>query len=104
MLMEIRHLLTSTDCSEPAKRVVTSAFELEQAFGAKVSRLHAIEVQVYAIEVALLLEDLERDARHALPRLLPEAKAERVPRLVPCPVLTIRPLDDRSVGLRTTLI
>jgi nucleotide-binding universal stress UspA family protein len=104
MLMEIRHLLTSTDCSERAKRVVTSAFELAQTFGAKVSRLHAIEVPVYAIEVALPLEDLEWDARHALPRLLPEAKAERVVRLAPCPVLTIRPPGDRSAGLRTTLI
>jgi universal stress protein A len=30
--------------------------------------------------------------------------AERVVRLAPCPVLTIRPLGERSVGLRTTLI
>ena len=142
--MEIRHILAPTDFSEHATQAVTTAFELAQTFGAKLSLLHVIEVPVYAIEVALPLEDLERDARRALARLLPEAAAahvdvtrlvdmgvpyqkivemataeevdlivmathghtglshlvlgsvaERVVRLAPCPVLTIRPLGER---------
>jgi nucleotide-binding universal stress UspA family protein len=101
----------------------------------------------------LPLEDLERDARRALARLLPEADAahvevtrlvnmgvpylkivetataesvdlivmathgrtglrhlvlgsvaERVVRLAPCPVLTIRPPGGRSIGLPTPLL
>jgi nucleotide-binding universal stress UspA family protein len=151
--MEIGHILSPTDFSEHAKQAVTSAFELAQTFGAKVSLLHVIELPVYAIAVALPLEDLERDARHELALLLPDAAAahmdvtrlvelgvpyqkivqtataeqvdlivmathgrtglghlvmgsvaERVVRLVPCPVLTIRPPGDHAVGLRTTLI
>jgi nucleotide-binding universal stress UspA family protein len=110
-------------------------------------------VPVYAIEVALPLEELEQVARRELARLLPEAEtahvavtrlvvmgmpyqriletaadeqvdmivmathgrtglshlfmgsvAERVVRTSPCPVLTIRPPGEGSVGLHTTLI
>ncbi|MGH8070161.1 MAG: universal stress protein [Candidatus Entotheonellia bacterium] len=151
--MDIRHILSPTDFSEHAKQAVTSAFELAQRFGAKLSLLHVIEVPVYTIEVALPLENLEWDARRELALLLPEAEAahmavtrlvelgvpyqriletataeqvdlivmathgrtglghlimgsvaERVVRLAPCPVLTIRPPGERSVGLRTTVI
>jgi nucleotide-binding universal stress UspA family protein len=151
--MEIRHILTPTDFSAPATQAVTGAFELAQTFGAKLSLLHVIEVPAYAIEVALPLEALERDARRELARLLPEAEAahvevtrlvnmgvpsqnivetaaaeqvdlivmathgrtglshlvlgsvaERVVRLAPCPVLTIRPLGDRSGDMRTIVI
>jgi nucleotide-binding universal stress UspA family protein len=153
MPIDSGHILSPTDFSAHAKQAVTSAFELAQTFGAKLSLLHVIEVPVYAIEVALPLEDLERDARRELALLLPEAEAvhvdvtrlvelgipyqriletataelvdlivmathgrtglghlvmgsvaERVVRMAPCPVLTIRPPGDRSVGLRTTLI
>jgi universal stress protein A len=151
--MDIRHILSPTDFSEHAKQAVTSGFELAQRCGAKLSLLHVIEVPEYAIEVALPLENLERDARQQLALLLPEAEAahvevtrlvelgvpyqriletataeqvdlivmathgrtglghlimgsvaERVVRLAPCPVLTIRPPGERSVGLRTTVI
>jgi universal stress protein A len=151
--MDIHHLLTPTDFSAPATQAVTAAFELAQTFGAKLSLLHVIEVPVYAIEVALPLEDLERDARRELALLLPEAEAahvgvtrlvdmgvpyqkivetataeqvdlivmathgrtglshlvlgsvaERVVRMAPCPVLTIRPLGDRSGDMRTIVI
>ena len=153
MPVEIHHILTPTDFSDPSQQVVTSAFELAQTFGAKLSLLHVIEVPVYAIEVSLPLEDLERDARQKLALLHPEAGAahvdvtrlvvlgvpyqriletvaaeqvdlivmathgrtglahlvmgsvaERVVRLAPCPVLTIRPPGERSIGLRTTVI
>jgi nucleotide-binding universal stress UspA family protein len=60
--MEIHHILSPTEFSEHAKQAVTSAFELAQTFAAKVSLLHVIEMPMYAIEVALPLEDLERDA------------------------------------------
>jgi universal stress protein A len=139
--------LTPTDFSAPATQAVTAAFELAQTFGAKLSLLHVIEVPVYAIVVPLPLEDLERDARQALARLLPEAAAahidvtrlvdmgvpyqkivetataeevdlivmathgrtglshlvlgsvaERIVRLAPCPVLTIRPPGERTGG------
>jgi nucleotide-binding universal stress UspA family protein len=151
--MEIHHILSTTDFSAHAKGAVDSAFELAQTFAAKMSLLHVIEVPVYAIDVSLPLEDLERDARHELALLLPEAAAahvdvtrlvdvglpylkiletatteqvdlivmathgrtglghlvmgsvaERVVRMAPCPVLTIRPMSDHSTGLRTTLI
>ena len=151
--MEIRHILSPTDFSEHAKQAVTAAFGLAQRFGAKLSLLHVIEVPVYAIEVALPLENLEREARRGLALLHPEAEAahvdvarlvelgvpyqriletarteqvdlivmathgrtglghlfvgsvaERVVRLAPCPVLTIRPPGEHPVGLRTTVI
>jgi nucleotide-binding universal stress UspA family protein len=151
--MDIHHMLTPTDFSEHAKQAVTSAFELAQTFGAKLSLLHVIEVPAYAIEVSLPLEELERDARHELVFLLPEAEAahvdvtrlielgvpyqriletaaaeqvdliviathrrtglthlvmgsvaERVVRLAPCPVLTIRPPRGRSIVLPTLLL
>jgi universal stress protein A len=57
---------------------VTSAFELAQTFGAKLPLLHVIDVPVYAIEVSLPLEDLERDARQKLALLYPEAGAAHV--------------------------
>jgi nucleotide-binding universal stress UspA family protein len=151
--MEIRHILIPTDFSAPAIQAVTAAFELAQIFGAKLSLLHVIEVPAYAIEVALPLENLERDARRELALLLPEAEAahvdvtrlvdigvpyqriletakaepvdlivmathgrtgvrhlvlgsvaERVVRLAPCPVLTIRPPGERSGDMRTIVI
>jgi universal stress protein A len=153
MPMEIHHILTPTDFSAHAKQAVTSAFELGQTFGATLSLLHVIEVPAYAIEVSLPLEELERDARHELALLLPEAEAahvdvtrlvelgvpyqriletataeqvdlivmathgrtglghlvlgsvaERVLRLAPCPVLTIRPLGERAGDMRTIVI
>jgi universal stress protein A len=153
MPMKFRHILSPTDFSEHAKRAVISAFELAQRFRAKLSLLHVIEVPAYAIEVALPLEYLERDARRELALSLSEADAahvdvtrlvelgvpyqriletataeqvdlivmathgrtglghlvlgsvaERVVRLAPCPVLTIRPPGARAVDLRTTLI
>src|SRR5688572_30106744 len=76
--MEIHHILTPTDFSTPAHQAVTAAFELAQTFGAKLSLLHVIEVPAYAIEVALPLEELERDARRELALLLPEADAAHV--------------------------
>jgi universal stress protein A len=151
--MDIHHLLAPTDFSAPASQAVTAAFELAQTFGAKLSLLHVIEVPAYAIEVALPLEALERDARRELALLLPEAEAahvdvtrlvnigvpyqnivetataeqvelivmathgrtglshlvlgsvaERVVRMAPCPVLTIRPPGDRSGDMRTIVI
>jgi universal stress protein A len=110
-------------------------------------------VPVYAIEVSLPLEDLERGARRELARLLPEAEAahvgvtrlvevgvpyqkiletptaeqvdlivmathgstglshlilgsvaERVVRLAPCPVLTIRPPGEHSGDMCTVVV
>jgi nucleotide-binding universal stress UspA family protein len=151
--MEIRHILAPTNFSAPAHQAVTAACELARTFGAKLSLLHVIEVPVYAIEVALPRENLERDARRELARLLPAADAahvevtrlvnmgvpyqkimetataeqvdlivmathgrtglshlvlgsvaERVVRLAPCPVLTLRPMGDRAGDLRTIVI
>jgi nucleotide-binding universal stress UspA family protein len=151
--MNIHHILAPTDFSASAIQAVTAAFELAQTFGAKLSLLHVIEVPAYAIEVALPLEALERDARRELALLLLEAEAahmdvtrlvdvgvpyqkivetataeqvdlivmathgrtglshlvlgsvaERMVRLAPCPVLTIRPLGDRPGDMRTIVI
>ena len=38
--MGIHHFLTPTDFSTPATQAVTTAFELAQTFGAKLSLLH----------------------------------------------------------------
>jgi universal stress protein A len=76
--MDIHHILAPTDFSAPASQAVTAAFDLAQTFGAKLSLLHVMEVPVYAIEVALPLEALERDARRELALLLPEAEAAHV--------------------------
>jgi nucleotide-binding universal stress UspA family protein len=69
--MEIRHILAPIDFSASSNQAVTAAFTLAQTFGAKLSRFHGIEVPLYAVEVALPLEALERDARRELARLLP---------------------------------
>ena len=76
--MEIRHILAPTDFSAPAHQAVSAAYALAQTFRAKLSLLHVIEVPAYAIEVALPLEQLERDARRDLARLLPAADAAHV--------------------------
>jgi nucleotide-binding universal stress UspA family protein len=151
--MDIHYILTPTDFSAPTNQTVTAAYTLAQTFGAKLSLLHVIEVPAYAIEVSLPLEDLERDARRELARLLPEADAahvgvtrlvevgvpyqkiletataeqvdlivmathgrtglshlilgsvaEHVVRLVPCPVLTIRPPGEHSGDMRTIVV
>lgn len=151
--MDIHHILAPTDFSVHANQAVTSAFELAQTCGAKLSLLHVIEIPEYAIEVALPLADLEQQARQSLAGLLPKAVAahvevtrlvelgvpylrilevartehvdlivmathgrtglghlvlgsvaERIVRLAPCPVLTIRSTGEDTVGLRTTLI
>jgi nucleotide-binding universal stress UspA family protein len=151
--MDIHHILAPIDFSAPATQAVTAAFELAQAFRAKLSLLHVIEVPVYAIEVALPLEALEQDARRQLELLAPGAAAahvevtrlvdigvpyqkivetataegadlivmatrgrtglshlllgsvaEHVVRLAPCPVLTIRPRDERPGDMRTIVI
>jgi hypothetical protein len=60
--MEIRHILAPADFSEAATQAVPIACELAQTVGAKLSRLHVIEVPVSAIEVALPLADLERES------------------------------------------
>ena len=79
MPVEIHHILTPNRfLGARSQQVVTSAFELAQTFGAKLSLLHVIEVPVYAIEVSLPLEDLERDARQKLALLHPEAGATHV--------------------------
>ena len=93
--MEIRHLLAPTDFSAPANQAMTYVFELAQTFGAKLSRLHGIEVPADTIEVALPLAELEWDARRVLALRLPEADAAHVEvtRLVAPGVLAQRSLD-----------
>src|SRR5919109_2830094 len=75
MPMQIRPILAPTDFSVSATQAATVAFELAPTVGAKLSLLHVIEVPAYAIEVALPLEALERNARRELARLLAEAEA-----------------------------
>jgi nucleotide-binding universal stress UspA family protein len=77
-LMEIRHILAPTDFSGASTQAVTSAYELAQTVGAKLSLLHVIEVPAYAIEVSLPLERLEQDARRAPAHLPPDADAAHV--------------------------
>jgi nucleotide-binding universal stress UspA family protein len=85
MMMEVRHILSPTDFSEFSKKAIDYAFGLAQQFGAKLSLLHVIEVPAFPIEGFVppgpgtrLLEDLERQARLDLARLLPQAAEEKV--------------------------
>jgi universal stress protein A len=78
--MDIRHILAPTDFSDYSKKALSDAFELAQIFGAKLSLLHVLEPSPYLGEFILptmgedLLSDLERQARAALARVLPEAQ------------------------------
>jgi universal stress protein A len=78
--MDIRHILAPTDFSDYSKKALSDAFELAQIFGAKLSLLHVLEPSPYLGEFTLptmgedLLSDLERQARAALARVLPEAQ------------------------------
>jgi universal stress protein A len=143
--MEIRQILAPTDVSEYSKQAVACAYELAQAFDAKLLLLHVVEpvddpMRSYPHLVTMMLDDMERQAHLDLAQMLPEAQdvkvevtrrvivgppyrtivevaeaekvdlivmathgrtglshlvmgsvAERVVRMAPCPVLTIRP-------------
>ena len=158
--MEIRHILAPTDFSEHATQAVTTAFELAQTFGAKLTVLHVVEAPSYLVDshasahqgplvLKILEEQAKRELDHlrsqipgtqveivrrvmvgvpyqritetaatepvdlivmathgrtGLRHLLLGSVAERVVRLAPCPVLTIRPPGARAVGSRARVI
>jgi universal stress protein A len=83
--MDIRRILAPTDFSEYSKQAVTYAHELAQTFGARLLLLRVVEPPVYPAEVFLpstvgttLIDDLERQARLDLAKLLPKAEHPRV--------------------------
>mgnify|MGYP003288102568 CR=1 FL=1 len=83
--MKIRLILAPTDFSEFSKRVLRSALELAQTFEAKLSLLNVVEPPPSPIEGlvpstlgANFLDDLERQASHALAAVLPEAQSTKV--------------------------
>ena len=82
--MQIRQILAPTDFSECSKQAVACAYELAQTFGAKLVLLHVVEELPSYIGfippagAAMLLEDLERQARLDLVEVLPEAEAAGV--------------------------
>jgi len=82
--MQIRRILTPTDFSECSRQVVTCAYELAQAVGAKLVLLHVVEDLPSYIGfippggAAMLLKDLERQACLDLAAMLPEAETARV--------------------------
>jgi nucleotide-binding universal stress UspA family protein len=84
ILMQIRRILVPTDFSECSKQAIAYAYELAQAFGAKLVLLHVLEDLPSYIGfippggAAMLLEDLERQARLDLAEVLPEAEAAEV--------------------------
>jgi universal stress protein A len=84
IMMQIRQILAPTDFSECSKQAVACAYELAQAFGAKLVLLHVIEALPSYIGfippggAAMLLGDLERQARLDLAEVLPEAEAAEV--------------------------
>jgi nucleotide-binding universal stress UspA family protein len=150
--MEIRHILVPTDFSESSARTLDDAVGLAQAFGAKLTLLHVVELPSYVtdghtpVHVSVALrDDLQGHAQRELAKLPPEGSgapveiarqvvvgvphrqiletavaervdwivmathgrtglshlvmgsvAERVVRTAPCPVLTIRPVIERS--------
>jgi nucleotide-binding universal stress UspA family protein len=83
--MQFRHIMAPTDFSEYSKQAVTSALELAQKFGAKLTILHVIELPPYPVEgyvppslSATFMDDLERQATADLAQLVPEAAAANV--------------------------
>ena len=79
--MQMRQILAPTDFSQPAKQAVDYAFELAQAFGAKLILLHVIEVRLYPTGgfmppgmAAVLLGEWERQARMDLAEVLSESR------------------------------
>ena len=83
--MQFRHIMAPTDFSEYSKQAVTSALELAQKFGAKLTILHVIELPPYPVEgyappsvTATFLEDLERQAAQDLAQIVPEAESAGV--------------------------
>jgi len=83
--MQFRHIMAPTDFSEYSKQAVTSALELAQKFGAKLTILHVIELPPYPVEgyvppslSATFMDDLERQATADLAQLVPEASAANV--------------------------
>lgn len=83
--MDIRHILAPTDFSEFSKQAIDYALGLARTFRAKLTLLHVVELPAYSIEGymphnlgAALLEDLDRESRLELARLLPEAEAANV--------------------------
>jgi len=83
--MEIRHILAPTDLSVFSKQAIEYASALAQTLGAKLSLLYVIEKPdlsgVSAVPLGLakiLLEDLERQSKRELARLLPEDGARGV--------------------------
>jgi nucleotide-binding universal stress UspA family protein len=83
--MQFRHILAPTDFSEYSKQAVTSALELAQKFGAKLTILHVIELPPYPVEgyvppslSATFMDDLERQATADLAQLAPQAEAANV--------------------------
>jgi universal stress protein A len=83
-MMQIRQILAPTDFSACSKQAVACAYELAQAFGAKLALLHVVEDLPSYIGfippagAAMLLADLERQARLDLVEVLPEAEAAEV--------------------------
>jgi universal stress protein A len=150
--MEIRHILVPTDFSESSQRALDDAVVLAQAFGAKLTLFHVVELPSYVtdahtpVDVSMALrDDLQRHAQRELAKLPREGSgtpveiarrvvvgvphqqileaavaeqvdwivmathgrtglrhlvmgsvAERVLRTAPCPVLTIRPVIERT--------
>jgi universal stress protein A len=83
--MERRYLLAPTDFSDASNQVVTYAFKLAQACGAKLSLLHVVEPLASPLDgyippdlITTLLDDLERAAHIQLAHLLCEAGAANV--------------------------
>ncbi len=82
--MQIRQILAPTDFSECSKQAVAYAYELAQAFGAKLLLLHVIEELPSYIGfipqggVAMILANLERQAQLDFAEVLPEAEAAEV--------------------------
>jgi universal stress protein A len=152
IIMEIRHILVPTDFSESSKYALDEAVGLAQAFGAKLTLLHVVELPSYVtdghtpVHVSMALRDdlrghaqrelaklpvggsgapgeiarrvvvgvphqqileaavaeqvdwivMATHGRPGLSHLVMGSVAERVVRTAPCPVLTIRPVIERS--------
>jgi nucleotide-binding universal stress UspA family protein len=81
--MEIRQILAPTDVSEYSKQAVACAYELAQAFDAKLLLLHVVEpvddpMRSYPHLVTMMLDDMERQAHLDLAQMLPEAQDVKV--------------------------
>jgi nucleotide-binding universal stress UspA family protein len=101
--------LPLADLEQDARRELARLLPEAETAHVSVTRLVEMGVPYQKILDMAAAEEVDlivmaTHGRTGLRHLIMGSVAERVVRTAPCPVLTIRPEKDESVGLRTTLL